>query len=102
MATYFIRIDTFWQNSPDRFVGPFDSRSDAQAEIDRAIDAPNSKVTVSNQSASDIRYGIRVHGIHPRTVCERNYGMDERNTLSRTIPLSTVDLTEHEDAYLAY
>jgi len=102
MATYFIRIDTYWQNSPDRFVGPFASRKEAQAEIDRATSADNSRVVLIGQSASDIKTGIRCHGIFPRNVCERNYGMTDRNMLSRTIPLHTTDLREHEDAYLAY
>ena len=37
-ATYYIRIDTYWQNSADSFVGPFASRDEAQAEIESAMD----------------------------------------------------------------
>lgn len=100
MATYFIRIDTYWQNSPDRFVGPFDSREAAQAEIDRATGAENSSVVLAGQSASNIKIGIRCHGILSKTEAKRA-GMADCNTLSRTIPLDTYDLTEHEDVYLA-
>lgn len=101
MATYFIRIDTYWQNSLDRFVGPFASRDEAQAEIDHATNAENSRVVLIGQSASDIKTGIRCHGILSKTSATR-HGMTERNTLSMTIPLNTADLTEHEDLYLAY
>lgn len=101
MATYFIRIGTYWQNSPDRFVGPFDSREAAQAEIDRATGADNSRVVLAGQSASDVKTAIRCHGILSKTEAKRA-GMTDRNTLSHTIPLNTYDLTEHENAYLVY
>ena len=100
-AQYFIRIDTYWQNSANRFVGPFASRSAAQTEIDRAMDAPMNLVCHANQTAIDIKNGIRVHGIHPRTVCERNYGMnDQRNVLTAKIPLNTDELKDDEALYL--
>ena len=99
MATYFIRIDTYWQNSPDRFVGPFVDRSEAQAEIGRATSADNSRVVLAGQMASDIKTGIRCHGVLSKTEAKRR-GMTDRNTLSRTIPLDTTDLNEHESAYL--
>ena len=97
MAQYFIRIDTYWQNSANRFVGPFTTRADAHAEIDRAMDEPMNLVYHAGQLAADIKNGIRVHGTHPRTVCERNYGMnDQRNVLTARIPLNTQELAEDE------
>jgi hypothetical protein len=102
MASYFIRIDTYWQNSPDRFVGPFKNRKDAEAAIKVAQDADTSLVVRPGQSARDIKRGIRVLGVVPATVARRNYGMTERNTLSRVIPINTEDLREHEEAYLPY
>lgn len=101
MATYFIRIDTYWQNSADRFVGPFDSREAAEVAIDAATSANKSMVVRQGQSARNIKTGIRVHGVLSKTEAKRA-GMTERNVLSRTIPLDTYELREHEDAYLAY
>lgn len=31
MATYYIEVDTYWQNSTSYFVGPFDSKAEAEA-----------------------------------------------------------------------
>jgi hypothetical protein len=31
MASYFIKIDTYWQNSKSYFVGPFSTKADAEA-----------------------------------------------------------------------
>lgn len=99
MATYFIRIDTYWQNSADRFVGPFGSREDAEAEIVTATEAAGSKVVRRGQTALDIKRGIRVHEVLSKTDAKRA-GMSERNTLGVTIPLDADALREHEDVYL--
>jgi hypothetical protein len=101
MATYFIRIDTYWQNSADRFVGPFNSREAAETAIVTATDAAGSKVVRRGQSASDIKRGIRVHEVLSKTDAKRA-GMNERNTLGAVIPLDTHDLRVCEDVYLAY
>lgn len=58
-AQYFIRIDTYWQNSPDRFVGPFDSREAAQAAID-GIQTEDNVWLATSTCGGDIRSAVRV------------------------------------------
>lgn len=103
MATYYIRIDTYWQNSPDEFVGPFASREEAQTEIDAALDEDGSKVCMSSYSARDVRYGIRVYGILSKTEAQRQgmkagqwYG--EGNMIGKRIPRSTYELNQFKQA----
>jgi hypothetical protein len=90
-ATYYIRIDTYWQNSPDEFVGPFSSREEAQREIDAAV--AEGKVCMASHMAADLRNGIRVHGILSKTAAQRSgmkagkwYG--EGNMIGMRIPRS--------------
>lgn len=59
-AQYFIRFDTYWQNSPNRFCGPFASRAEAQAAIDNIPTAANVWLSTS-QCGGDIRDAIRVY-----------------------------------------
>ena len=33
-ATYYIEVDTYWQNSKSYFVGPFESRQAAEAWVE--------------------------------------------------------------------
>lgn len=102
MATYYVRIDTYWQNSPDRFVGPFQTHQDAENAIAEALDASDSKVCTSNQFASDVKHGIRVHGVMSATAARKagmkdefaNYGTG--NVIDR-IPTSTDELYQIEN-----
>jgi len=59
-AQYFIRIDTYWQNSKDYFVGPFESRDEAQAAIDGIQTEDNVWLSTST-CGGDIRSAIRVY-----------------------------------------
>lgn len=98
-ATYYVRIDTFWQNSPDRFVGPFPTRAAAQKAIDAACADPQSQIVVLGTSPRDIKHAIRVWGIMTATEARRA-GMHEdwdslRNVLPE-IPLHTDHLFEME------
>lgn len=94
MATkkYYVNIDTLWANSPEWFVGPFNTRADAEAEIERAINAPDSKVQLHTKAALDVRDGIRVWGIMPKSAARRagmrESGWRKANLISKTIPLS--------------
>lgn len=57
--TYYLEVDTYWQNSPSFFVGPFESRAAAEAWYK---DRPeNSNLTPSNQMSGDVRHGWRVY-----------------------------------------
>lgn len=57
---YFIRIDTYWQNSTDNFVGPFESRDAAQAAIDNIKIEDNVWLSTST-CGGDIRSAFRVY-----------------------------------------
>ena len=59
-AQYFIRIDTYWQNSKDNFVGPFDSRNEAQSAIDNIQTEDNVWLSTST-CGGDIRSAVRVY-----------------------------------------
>lgn len=59
-AQYFIRIDTYWQNSKDNFVGPFASREAAQAAID-AIKTEDNVWLSTSTCGGDIRSAVRVY-----------------------------------------
>lgn len=98
MANYFIRIDTYWQNSPDHFVGPFESRETAQTAIDAALEAPNTCAVAAGQMARDVKNGIRVHGILSQTEAKRmgmkdwRLGDNESNVIGKRVPVDTADL----------
>ena len=95
-AKYYIRIDTYWQNSRDTFFGPYSSRAAAEAAL-RASGAGRSDL---GQSARDIKNQTRCLGIL-NTTKARQAGMNERNVIpaQSTIP---GDLAELEDIYLIY
>jgi len=101
-ATYYVRLDTFWQHSPDRFAGPFGSREAAEAAIDAATTNPAADVVRLDRRPRDIKYAIRVYGVLPASQALR-LGMctPEMTDYSRTnvisrIPLDTDDLFELE------
>ena len=100
-GTYYIRMDTFWQNSPDRWVGPFDSRDEADAAIEAAREEPGALIALPGVAAPDVRHAVRVYGVHPRSTAQR-MGMrayalgDARdNTLSR-LPINADELFDIE------
>lgn len=101
-ATYYVRIDTLWQNSPDWWVGPFASEGEAQAEIDRALNDQKSACVMAGRLAGDVKHAIRIFGIVPKSQAIRkglkaySLGDNYNNTLGKFIPLSTDDLAEME------
>ncbi len=104
MATYYIVIDTFWEPSPDRFVGSFESRTAAQAEINRATTAEHSKVVLAGQNPADIRNSIRVHGILSKSGAQciglKDFalGDSDSNVIGTQIPIDIAELRVIENA----
>lgn len=100
---YYIRLDTFWQGSPDRWVGPFSSRAEAEAEIARVADEPESLIALPGRAAADVRHGIRVYGVFSRSAAQReslrDYSLgDERsNLLGKRLPATTDELFDMEE-----
>lgn len=99
MGTYYIRFDTYWQNSADRFCGPFDSREAAELEIDRAVRATNSKVVRSGNQPADIRESVRILGIVTKTQAGRGL---KRGMEFRRLPMDIGELNETERYMMEY
>lgn len=101
-ATYYVKFDTYWQNSPDWFAGPFASRNEAQAAIDVALTRAGSKVAMSTQTSRDVRHGIRVWDILSRSEALRDgLRLDwdgRRNCIGKVIPADTDHLFDLADA----
>lgn len=100
--TFYIRIDTLWQNSPDYFVGPFDSREQAQAAIDKAQENEHSEIRTEGHMAGDLRETVRVHGILSKTEA-RKIGMvgpelgdnvEYGNTIGKEMPFNAGRLSQ--------
>lgn len=97
--SYYVRIDTYWQNSPDRFVGPFVSREEASQAGIQAHDLPAWSV--------DIKDGIRCQEVLSKSQARRSgmkdfgLGDDSSNVLSR-IPCNMQELKEAEESVLRY
>ncbi len=70
MATYYIRTNTFWQNSPDTWHGPFESRQEAQEWIDYKLDGPENYI-IAGESPANIKTAKRIHGIYSKSEARR-------------------------------
>lgn len=99
MASYYIRFDTYYQNSADRFCGPFDSRKAAEKEIERAVNARNSKVVRYGNQPTDIKESVRVLGIVTKTQAGRGL---KRGMEFRRLPVDIGDLNETERYMMEY
>lgn len=103
MATYFIRIDTYWQNSADRFVGPFTSKALAEEEMQRALAAKNNVWSARSLCGGNIKYAIRVYPDVLTATEAKRMGMRPlgalrgTNMIGERVPDSTDDLYEIEE-----
>lgn len=70
MATYYVRTDTFWQNSPDNWEGPFDSKREAQEWIDEKLSSDEDYV-MSGTSPRNIRDAKRIFGVYSKSEARR-------------------------------
>ena len=85
-ATYFVRIDTYWQNSKDNFVGPFESRAAAQAAIDGIQTEDNVWLSTST-CGGDIRSAVRVYPTILTASEAKRMGMrDDYSSRHNTVP----------------
>lgn len=93
---YFIRIDTYWQNSPDYFVGPFESRAAAAAAIDSVRTEDNNVWLSTSTCDGDIRTAVRVYpGILTATEAKRRGMRDDygvRHNVVSEMPRCSHDL----------
>jgi hypothetical protein len=98
--TYYVRFDTYWQGSPDRWAGPFDTRGEAQEAIDLAVDTPHTCAVLAGQTPGDIKHAVRVYGVSNKSQAERlgmrDHTHDTTNVVGMRVPTSTDDLFEIE------
>ena len=98
MATYFVKVNTYWQNSADAFVGPFANKQAAQAAIESAAQSDN--VCKSGQSCDDVKNIVRVYLPMSAPAAKRaglrEDWMNNRNVISR-IPTGTSDLMQLQE-----
>lgn len=88
-AKFYIHLDTYWQNSADRFFGPYASREDAEA----ALDATNIVRADNGHSAPDVRYNVRCNGIVTTTEA-RKRGM--KQAINDDLPNNATELHDIE------
>ena len=94
MATYFIEVDTYWQNSTSYFVGPFESKADAEVWHQQDV-SDNANVWYSTSlCGGDIRDAWRIYPA-PLTKTEaRKRGLDDNHEISPNVELSASALSD--------
>lgn len=84
MATYYVRVDTYWQNSTDYFVGPFSDRQAAERWLDAG--RCGNGINLAGHFATDIKHDWRACVISA-TEAKRwgmSYAYDSYNVLPTT------------------
>ena len=95
--SYYVRFDTYWQNSPDRFVGPFATRAEAEAVID-GIQTEDNVWRADSMCGGDIRTAIRVYPDVLTASQARRMGMRDDNEFG-VLPRDTDELFDLEADY---
>lgn len=89
MATYYIEVDTYWQNSRSHFVGPFDSKAEAASWHQNDDWTPHDNVWYStSQCGGDIRDAWRIYPTPLSKTEARRHGMrryEDRDEMDNTI-----------------
>ena len=93
---FYVRMDSYWQNSPDYFFGPYATRIAAEA----AVAASGAGRHDLGQGARDVRHQTRILGILSATDARRA-GMNERNQYPALdkLPGTTDELAQIETEY---
>lgn len=93
----YVKVDSYWQNSPDYFVGPM-TKAEAQQMIAEARAATGSLVALSSELSSDVRNGIRVCLVTNKTAKRRiNLTGEGLYNILESIPLNTSELNGMSD-----
>jgi len=61
MTRFYIEVCGYWQNSPSLFVGPFETKAEAEAAVQAAIEADGSEAVRPGQMARDLKDGVRLY-----------------------------------------
>lgn len=96
-ARYYFRIDTYWTNSPDYFIGPFDTRDVAQAEIDSIQDKYG--YCLSANMCGNVKDFWRVYDVVLTATEAKRMGMRDdyssrHNLISNTLPNNSADIVD--------
>lgn len=93
----FVRLDTYWQGSPDRWIGPYPTLDAARAACD---DSGAGRADLG-QMAGDVRHQTRVLGIY-NGAGSHQMGRRAENTIPAQdkVPGDTAALRELERDYL--
>jgi hypothetical protein len=103
-SSYYVRIDTLWANSPDRWVGPFTTQAEAKSEIIRALAAADSLCCLASERASYVRNAVRILGVVAQSQAQRRglhdwpFGDESSNVIGVQIPLDAGELHDIEEA----
>ena len=85
-ATYYVEVDTYWQNSASYFVGPFETSDQAEQWINATNGAKDANVWRSDSHCGgDIKSAWRVYAPVSATTAKRRGLRINRNDL----PIST-------------
>lgn len=86
-GTYYIEIDSYWQDSQSSFVGPFESRAEAQAWFNLEEWEPDHNVWASTgMCGGDIRTAYRIYPEPLSKTEARRRGLRDRGEADNTIP----------------
>lgn len=84
-ASYFIEVDTYWQNAPSFFVGPFESRDQAEAWQKQ----PGDNVWLaSSMCGGDIRSAWRIYDAPLSRTQAKARGMHDSGERANVLPAS--------------
>jgi len=87
-ARFYIEVDSYWQNSPSLFIGPYADRQDAQNAADASEAIPASRI------APDVKHNVRYELLS--TGRAKRAGMNTDNTespLCASVPSNTEQLS---------
>jgi len=96
MTKFYVRIDSYWQNSSDTWVGPYESEEEAESSMDSESGPVRADL---GYSAKNVRYQTRCNGIYSSTT-SRELGRRLENTLPVCrIPGDTSNLAKIQEYY---
>lgn len=85
MASYFIEVDTYWQNSTSYFVGPFESKADAEAWHQQDVPSTANVWYSTSTCGGDIRDAWRIYPAPLSKTDARKRGLDDNHEIATRV-----------------
>ena len=82
MAQYFIEVDTYWQNSTSYFVGPFNTRAEAEAWHQQEVPNDANVWYSASTCGGDIRNAWRIYPTPLSKTEAKRHGLDDNHEIS--------------------